>query len=90
MCVLEKQAEMSEQRLSDVEDQVQDLEIRQAELAVEIRHMTAVLDKLSDNVNSLTSAMDRGKGALWVFGGISSAVGALLTIVISNFFGRGS
>lgn len=77
-----------EMRLSEVEDRTQELEIRQAEFVVEIRHMTAAINKLTDGVDGLNTAMNQGKGALWVIVGASSVAGGVLATAISNFFGK--
>ncbi len=81
---------MSEQRLSEAEGRVRDLEIGHAELVVEMRHMSDAISKLTGSVDSLRSSMDKGKGALWVIVGASSVAGGILATIISNFFGKGS
>ena len=77
-------------RIESLEEQVTELRVSNATLAVSVEHLAESVRTLTEKVGNLNDTMNRGRGALWVIVGASSVAGAVLATTISSFFGKGS
>lgn len=76
---------MSEERLKAVEDLVTNLRIENAKLSEAIEHLSTTVSSLTSVVQEIRDAMNKGKGAIWLFGVLSAAVGAFISWVTTLF-----
>lgn len=74
-------------RIERLESQMLEVLQEQARGGESRKQLKESVDTLSDNVTSLTATIERGRGAMWVLGGVGTAVGALGTFLGSKFLG---
>lgn len=77
---------MTDTRLIAVETHVTNLRIDNARLAECIDHLTKTVDNLATVVTDLSANMNRGKGALWIFGIMSATAGGLISWATTLLF----
>jgi hypothetical protein len=77
---------MSEERLAALESHVTDVRIDNARINESIDHLAATVADLALSVKNLTGYMERGKGALWVFGIMSATAGGLISWATTLLF----
>ena len=77
---------MTENRLIAVESHVTNLRIDNARLSESIDHLTKTVDNLASVVTDLSANMNKGKGALWVFGIMSATAGGLISWATTLLF----
>jgi hypothetical protein len=70
---------VSEERLSALEMHVTNVRIDNARLSGSIDQLTKTVDGLAAAVTDLTANMNKGKGALWIFGIMSATAGGLIS-----------
>lgn len=80
---------MSEERLSALESHVTDLRIENARLSGSIEHLATAVSGLTSVVQELRDSMNRGKGALWLFGIMAATVGGLVSWATTLLFRQG-
>ena len=76
-----------EDRVRELEAQVTDLRINNAELATSLEHLAGAVKTLTVTVQELRDTMNKGRGALWMAMLLAGGIGAALTTVIKRVFG---
>lgn len=76
-----------EDRVRELEAQVTDLRINNAELAASLEHLAGAVKTLTVTVQELRDTMNKGRGALWMAMLLAGGIGAALTTVIKRVFG---
>lgn len=79
---------MSEARIAAVEAVVTELRIEQARMSESVEHLSSTVKDLAVAVKELTTYMNRGRGALWVFGVMSATAGGIISWVTTLIFQR--
>jgi predicted nuclease with TOPRIM domain len=70
---------MSEERLTALEGRMYQLHADNARLSESVDHLADAVVKLTGVVDGLRDTMNRGKGALWLFGVMAATVGGLVS-----------
>lgn len=78
---------MDDNRISRLEGQVFELHGNQQAHDAEIATLRDAITGLSDNVATLTAALNRGQGALWGLGAAASILGGAAGIAAHKLFG---
>ena len=73
---------------TDLESRIRALEQRASADQVRDEHLTHSIDQLVQQVSTLTEAMDRGRGALWVIGAAGTLVSAIVSFYAHTFLER--
>jgi len=76
-----------EDRMRELEAQVTDLRIDNAGLATSVEHLAGAVKTLTETVQDLRDAMNKGRGALWMAMLLAGGIGAALTTVLKRVFG---
>ena len=76
-----------EARVSSLENEVTDLKVANAKLAVSVEHLAKAVDALSLVVQTQRDTINQGRGVLVTLMFAAGAVGALITTVIKKVFG---
>ena len=74
--------------MTELERIVGDLREDFARLDSDVRHLRPVVEKLTSSVDTLTEALNRSKGAVWMLMFVSGAMGAMMAFVIDLFRGK--
>ena len=77
---------MSEERITALESKVTDLRIENARLSESVEHLADAVGGLTVVVQDLRDSMNRGKGALWLFGIMAATVGGLVSWATTLLF----
>ncbi len=77
---------MSEERLSALEERVTALRVDNARLSESVEHLANAVSGLTEVVQSLRDSMNRGRGALWLFGIMAATVGGFVSWATTLFF----
>lgn len=77
---------MSEERLKKVEEHVTDLRVENARLSESVQHLADAVSTLTVVVQDLRDSMNRGRGALWLFGIMAATVGGLVSWATTLLF----
>ena len=76
-----------EARLLRLETQMLEVLQEQARGGESRKQLKEAVDELNKNVSSLTTTIDRGRGAMWVLGGVGTAVGVAASALANKLFG---
>jgi hypothetical protein len=77
---------MTDDRLSALEARVYQLHADNARLSESVEHLASAVTGLTEVVQGLRDTMNRGKGALWLFGGLAAVLGGLVSWATTLFF----
>lgn len=77
-----------EDRILTLEREVGDLRVCNASLSVSVEHLAKNVEKLTTVAQDLTDIMNRGRGAIWVVGGVGTIFGAGITAWITHVLSR--
>jgi hypothetical protein len=77
---------IDETRFKAVEEHVTNLRIDNGRQAECIEHLTKAVENLATVVTDLSANMNRGKGALWIFGIMSATAGGLISWATTLLF----
>jgi hypothetical protein len=72
---------MSEERIRELEAQVTDLRLANAELATTVKHLTGAVRELTATVQAMRDTVNQGRGALWLAMTAAGAIGALAVVI---------
>ena len=79
-----------EQRLDELEALVTDLRIAvatdRAATTAAINHLTSAVQDLTKGVQEFRDTLNKGKGAVWLFGIVAAAVGGLISWMTTHLF----
>lgn len=75
---------MNDDRFVRLEESVSQLREDKAALVASVEHLTDAVDKLTTTVETLSAAMNRGKGALWVIVGASTFLGGAISAGVNK------
>ena len=76
---------MTEERIFRLESEMSNLREENAALAVSVEHLSQAVNGLTEKLTSMTSTMDKGRGALWVIVAASTFLGGILNVAFSWF-----
>lgn len=76
-----------EDRVRELEAQVTNLRVDNAGLATSVEHLAGAVKTLTETVQDLRDAMNKGRGALWMAMLLAGGIGAALTTVLKRVFG---
>ena len=76
-----------EDRVRELEAQVTNLRVDNAELATSVEHLAGAVKTLTETVQDLRDTMNKGRGALWMAMLLAGGIGAALTTVLKRVFG---
>jgi hypothetical protein len=77
-----------EERVHALENEMTTLRISDAERRVVLAHLLSEVDGLSKAIKALTEAINKGKGALWVIGGLGIGIGSAVHWILDLIAGR--
>lgn len=81
---------MSDNPLRELEDKVQLLHLdyasNKAAMAAAIEHLTTAVNGLTSTVQDFRDTINKGKGAVWLFGLLATALGGLVSWVMTRLF----
>jgi hypothetical protein len=77
---------MTDDRIAVLETHVTNVRIDNARLSESIEHLTKTVDNLATVVTDLSANMNKGKGALWIFGIMSATAGGLISWATTLLF----
>jgi hypothetical protein len=77
---------MSEERLSALEERVTGLRVENARLSESVQHLADAVSGLTGVVQDLRDSMNRGRGALWLFGIMAATVGGIVSWATTLLF----
>jgi hypothetical protein len=77
---------MSDEAIADLREQMTNVRVDHAAMAVSVEHLTKAVNDLAIVVQSLRDGMNRSKGALAMLGLASSFVGGLIAWVTTLIF----
>jgi uncharacterized coiled-coil protein SlyX len=77
---------VSEERIEALAEQITNIRIDHAKMTQSVEHLSKTVDELAKAVTELTSYMNRGRGALWVFGVMSATAGGLISWATTLLF----
>jgi hypothetical protein len=76
------------ERLRSLEQNVAALQISNATHVASNLHLAQAVENLTETTQALRDTINQGRGAVWFVVAISGAVGAILTMILSNFAPR--
>lgn len=79
---------MSDERLTELETRVTDLRIANARLSESLQNLATAVSGLTGVVQELRDSMNRGRGALWLLGGLAATVGGIVSWATTLLFHR--
>ncbi len=74
-------------RIERLEEQVGDLREDRARDSEAQEHLTGAVEALTAKVAELNDTINRGRGALWIIGGVGATAGALGAAILDRLFG---
>lgn len=77
---------MSEERLKALEEHVTNVRIENARLSGSIDHLSTAVGELTGVVQEFRDTLNKGKGAVWLFGAVSVAIGGLVSWATTHLF----
>lgn len=77
---------MVEERVSALEGHVTDLRIENARLSESVQNLATAVSGLTGVVQELRDSMNRGRGALWLLGGLAATVGGIVSWATTLLF----
>lgn len=81
---------MTEDRVSALESQMTDLRIAvasdRAATNAAIDHLTEAVRDLTKGVQEFRDTMNKGRGAVWLFGIMAAAIGGVISWMTTHFF----
>lgn len=77
---------MSDERIAALESRVYALHADNARLSESVEHLATAVGGLTNVVQDLRDSMNRGKGALWLFGIMAATIGGLVSWATTLFF----
>lgn len=77
---------MTDDRLASLEQRVYQLATDNARLAESVDHLAKSVTDLTGVVQGLRDTFNQGKGAIWLFGGLSAVLGGLISWATTHFF----
>jgi len=77
-----------EERVHDLETHVADLRVANGRLSVSVDHLIDTVKSLEDSVSSLNETIAKGRGAIWVIGGLGVGVGSAVHWLIDFMGGK--
>lgn len=78
-----------EARVSCLENEVTDLKVANAKLAVSVEHLAKAVDALSIVVQTQRDALNQGRGILVTLMFAAGAVGAIVSTIVKRILGAG-
>jgi hypothetical protein len=78
--------DMTEDRLKAVENHVTELRIANARTSESIDHLSSAVTGLTTVVQEFRDTINRGRGAVWLFGILAAAVGGLISWATTLIF----
>ena len=78
---------VQEDRVRELEAQVTNLRVDNAGLATSVEHLAGAVKTLTETVQDLRDAMNKGRGALWMAMLLAGGIGAAVATVIKRIFG---
>jgi hypothetical protein len=77
---------VSEERLSALENRMYQLHADNARLTESVEHLATAVTSLTDVVQEFRDTLNKGKGAIWLFGVLAAAVGGLISWATTHLF----
>lgn len=77
---------MTDERITTLEGHVTDLRVDNARLSESVDHLARAVANLTTIVGTLNDTFNKGKGAVWLFGMVATAVGGLASWVMTRIF----
>lgn len=77
---------MTDDRLTALEARVSDLRVDNARLSEAVDHLATAVGSLTQGVQEFRDTLNKGKGALWLFGVLAAAVGGLASWATTQLF----
>lgn len=77
---------MTADRLKALEDRVYQLGIDNARLSESVEHLASAVSGLTTVVQDFRDTLNKGKGAIWLFGVLAAAVGGLISWATTHLF----
>ncbi len=77
---------MTDDRLTALEARVSDLRVDNARLSESVDHLATAVGGLTDVVQEFRDTLNRGKGAVWLFGLVATGVGGIASWVMTRIF----
>lgn len=78
-----------EARVSSLENEVTDLKVANAKLAISVEHLAKAVDALSIVVQTQRDALNQGRGILVTLMFAAGAVGAIVSTIVKRILGAG-
>lgn len=78
---------VQEDRVRELEAQVTNLRVDNAGLATSVEHLAGAVKTLTETVQDLRDAMNKGRGALWMAMLLAGGIGAAVATIIKRIFG---
>lgn len=75
---------MSEDRVRALEVQMTDLRVDNARLSESLDHLSSAVSDLTGVVQEFRDTMNKGKGAIWLFGFGATAIGGIASWVMTR------
>lgn len=75
------------ERIDRLEAQMLEVLQEQARGSESRKQLKEAVETLSSGVEDLTATINKGRGAMWVLGGVGAAVGAVGSMIANKFLG---
>jgi hypothetical protein len=77
---------MTDDRLSALEARVYQLHADNARLTESVEHLATAVTGLTSVVQEFRDTLNKGKGAVWLFGLVATGIGGLVSWVMTRLF----
>jgi hypothetical protein len=77
---------MSEDRLTSLERDFRQLMVDHARLSESVEHLASAVTGLTGVVQEFRDTLNKGKGAVWLFGLVATALGAIGAWAMTRLF----
>ena len=77
---------MTDDRLTSLERVVTELRIEHARLSESVEHLATAVTSLTGVVQEFRDTLNKGKGAIWLFGLVATGIGGVVSWVMTRLF----